>query len=224
MGALKLVIFDVDGTLIDSQHAIVDAMGVAAARIGADTPERGAITRVVGRSLAEAVAELFPERSAHEQAEAVEAYKLAYMTERDKSGTPPLYDGAFEVLRDLSAREDVLLGTATGMSRRGMERVIEAHGLKGLFATTQTADDHPSKPNPSMIHGALRETGVEASGAAFIGDTVFDVEAGRTAGVFSVGVTWGYHEADDLQVAGANKVIDKFDDLIPTLEKYWSAT
>lgn len=224
MDTLKLVLFDVDGTLIDSQHAIVDAMARATAVVDLPPPPRDAVLGIVGLSLPGAVARLFPTLDAERQGQVVKAYQQAYMNARNTSGTPPLYDGARAALKALAARDEVLLGTATGMSRRGMARVIESHDLGGLFATTQTADDQPSKPDPAMVLAALRETGVAPEHAAFVGDTVYDIEAGRAAGVFTIGVTWGYHAADDLRAAGARAVIGEFADLIPTLDAEWSET
>lgn len=224
MGPLKLVLFDVDGTLIDSQHAIVAAMEAAADEADLPLPTRADTLSVVGLSLVEAVRRLFADHPEDVQARAVESYRRAYMTGRDREGAPPFYDGILDVVRKLGARDEVLLGTATGMSRRGMRRIIDAYGLEHLFATTQTADDHPSKPDPAMVLAALRETGVEPRHAVFVGDTAYDIQAGRAAGVFTIGVTWGYHAADDLERAGADAVIDTVDALVPTIDRLWSET
>ncbi|MEC7763315.1 MAG: HAD-IA family hydrolase [Pseudomonadota bacterium] len=222
MGPLKLVLFDVDGTLIDSQHAIVAAMETAADEADLPTPTRADTLSVVGLSLVEAVRRLFGTFDDYDQARMVQAYKNAYMTARQTDGAPPFFDGALETLRALHARDEVLLGTATGMSRRGMQRIIDTFGLTGVFATTQTADDQPSKPDPAMVHAALSDTGVAPRDAVFVGDTVYDIEAGRAAGVFTIGVGWGYHAPRDLERAGADAVIDSFADLIPTIDRLWS--
>jgi phosphoglycolate phosphatase len=224
MGPLKLVLFDVDGTLIDSQHAIVSAMEAAADEANLPVPTRADTLSVVGLSLVEAIARLFGTFTAEDQARMVQAYRDTYMRARQQDGTPPFYAGALAVLEELSERDEVFLGTATGMSRRGMQRIIDTYGIGDLFATTQTADDHPSKPNPAMVNAALAETGVEPEHAIFVGDTVFDVEAGRAAGVSTIGVTWGYHAARDLEAAGADVVIDRVPDLVPTIDRLWSGT
>ncbi|HBZ44591.1 MAG TPA: HAD family hydrolase [Maritimibacter sp.] len=222
MDPLRLVIFDVDGTLIDSQYAIVEAMEQAAHRSRLAPPSREDTLSVVGLSLGDAIARLYTDQADDVQTGMIAAYREAYMQARTHDGAPPFFAGALDTIQALQARDTVLLGTATGMSRRGMTRIIEAYGLHGVFATMQTADDHPSKPDPAMVLAALRDTGVDAAQAAFVGDTVYDIEAGRAAGVFTIGVTWGYHAADELWAAGANKVIDTFSDLTPTLDEYWS--
>ncbi|MBV7408144.1 HAD-IA family hydrolase [Maritimibacter sp. DP1N21-5] len=223
MGPLRLVLFDVDGTLIDSQYAIVAAMEIAAGVAGLPVPSREATLSVVGLSLPEAVALLYPAEHADAQARMVAAYRQAYMQSRADDGAPPLFEGARAAMEELAARDEVFLGTATGMSRRGMTRIVEAYGLHKLFATTQTADDHPSKPHPAMVLAALRDTGVAPGDAVFVGDTAYDIEAGRAAGVFTIGVTWGYHAADRLRAAGADAVIGQFAELIPTIDRRWSA-
>ena len=118
----------------------------------------------------------------------------------------PLFPGLEGLLRDLHAR-GVLLGVATGKSRRGLKRFLDAHGLDPLFATLQTADDAPSKPHPGMIERALDETGTDPADAVMVGDTTFDIGAGVNAGVTAIGVNWGHHPADALAAAGAREVV-----------------
>jgi phosphoglycolate phosphatase len=107
----------------------------------------------------------------------------------------------------LAARGDVLLGVATGKSRRGVARLFDREGWHSHFVTIQTADDNPSKPHPSMILKAMAETGVAPEHTVMIGDTSFDMEMARSAGVGAVGVAWGYHTAERLRVAGAHVVV-----------------
>ena len=90
------------------------------------------------------------------------------------------------------------LGGATGNARRGLNALLEAGGLHSYFRTTQTADEHPAKPQPSRLHQALLETGIGASRAVIIGDTSYDREMAGAAGMHTIGVTWGYHEAHQL--------------------------
>jgi phosphoglycolate phosphatase len=129
----------------------------------------------------------------------------------------PLYDGMAAVL---SALDDNgwLLGVATGKSDRGLERCLDHHGIRELFVTLQTADRHPSKPHPSMIHQALVDSGSVAANAVMIGDTVYDIQMGRAAGCRTIGVGWGYHPLDELRDAGADVVVETMDELKDALE------
>ncbi len=129
-----------------------------------------------------------------------------------------LYPGAGETVAALAQRPDVRLGIATGKSRRGVDRVLEAHGWTDVFATIQTADRHPSKPHPSMIIAALAETGIAAEAATMVGDTTFDIAMAVSAGVRPVGVSWGYHEASALLACGATLVVEDFAALRQVLE------
>lgn len=210
----KLAIFDVDGTLVDSQAHILGAMAHAFAAIGQPCPPREAVLGIVGLSLPEAMARLAPEEDG---AALVAAYKDSFGTLRAERDSP-LYPGAREALHRLAAR-GVVLGIATGKSRRGLTHVLGAHGLAGLFATTQVADDHPSKPHPSMLLSALAETGIGAREAVMIGDTSFDMEMGRAAGMRRLGVSWGYHPVEAL--TAAEVVIDGFAALDAALAEFW---
>lgn len=214
---MRLVIFDVDGTLIDSQHMIVAAMQQAFAAIGAEAPSRQQTLSIVGLSLREAMHALTgADDSTLDQL--TESYKAAFFQLRsDPAHHEPLYPGAAAVLDALSERDDVLLGIATGKSRRGVDRVLERFDLHGRFVTIQTADDHPSKPHPSMIQTALAESGVEAARAVMIGDTVFDMQMATAARVPAIGVAWGYHDAAHLKPAGAETVSEDYPHLLSLL-------
>lgn len=211
---MNLVIFDVDGTLLDSQAHIVGAMELAFAGIGQPCPPRAAVLGIVGLSLPQAMAQLAPDL---DSAALVAGYKAAFGSLRAQEDSP-LYPGARQALERLAAR-GIPLGIATGKSRRGLDHVLAAHGLAGFFATTQVADDHPSKPDPAMVRAALAATATPPHQAVMIGDTSFDMDMGRAAGVRTIGVSWGYHPRSAL--AGADVVIDGFDALDAALEQLW---
>jgi phosphoglycolate phosphatase len=217
---MKLAIFDVDGTISDSQTHITHAMGLGFEAAGLPAPAASAVLQIVGLSLPVAVARLAPDLDGDTQARIVEGYKQSYKTARAASPAP-LYPGAEALLRKLAARDDMLLAVATGKSRRGLRALIEYHGLDGLFVSQQTADDHPSKPHPSMIGAALSEAGVDARDAVMIGDTSYDIEMGRAAGVATIGVRWGYHPGVELEAAGAHRMVDDFDALEAALVAHW---
>ncbi len=216
---LRLVIFDVDGTLVDSQGDIVASMTAAFEDAGLPTPTRPEILSIVGLSLDVAMARLAPEA---DTARMVRSYKDSYAALRVRKGaaSSPLYPGARAALEQIAALDHVLMGVATGKSKRGLDGLIEAHGLEGLFVTRQVADFHPSKPHPSMIHAALNETGVDPQCAVMIGDTSYDMDMAANAGVAGIGVTWGYHPRAHL--TAAHCVIDDFDTLPATLNDIWS--
>jgi phosphoglycolate phosphatase len=211
-----LVIFDVDGTLIDSQDHIVAAMTGAFGAVGLPLPPRGALLGIVGLSLPQAMAVLVPDQSDAVHLALVDAYKASF-TGLSVTDHAQLYPGARSMLDRLAADPNITLAIATGKSRRGLDRMVQALGLDGYFATMQVADDHPSKPHPSMIEACLRNTGITAQHAVMVGDTRFDRDMAQAAGVAFVGVSWGYHDASTL----GPRVIDHFDALPGMLEQLW---
>lgn len=213
MSRLRLAVFDVDGTLVDSEHNIVAAMTTAWSRMELGVPDPAEVRRIIGLSLVEACAALLP-WAGHETHRAVaEHYKDAFRTLRLLPDmVEPLFPGVVETLDALEA-EGWLLGLATGKSRRGVDAMLRNHGLEGRFVTIQTADDNPGKPHPGMLLRAASETGVDVADMGMIGDTAYDMLMAQSARAAGIGVSWGYHTIAELRQAGARAVIDSFDGL-----------
>jgi phosphoglycolate phosphatase len=213
--AMKLVIFDVDGTLVDSQHFIVEAQTRAFAAHGLPAPSRAEMLSIVGLSLVQAFEQLVPDGPA---ASLAQAYRDAWSVMRlDPDYADEMYPGAVEAVNALAQRDDLLLGIATGKSLRGVHHLFDERGWHGRFATVQTSDGHPSKPHPAMVLKALAETGQAPADALMIGDTSYDMAMGRAAGVRTLGVTWGYHTRDQLMASGAERLVESYEDLMAVL-------
>ncbi len=213
---MLLALFDMDGTLIDSQAHIVGAMTKAFEADGLTPPTRDAILSIVGLSLDQAMFVLAPEQPVDRRVRLVDGYKSAFMAMRSAGHVSPLYDGALSCLKTLSEHPDVVLGIATGKSRRGVEAVFQQHQIKPFFATVQVADDHPSKPHPAMADAALLESG--ATHGVMIGDTTYDMQMGKAAGMRTLGVTWGYHSRTML-LSDSDTLCDRFEDVAPHIMK-----
>ena len=217
--SMKLILFDCDGTLVDSQHNIARAMREAYAALGVSYPGDEATRRVIGLSLVEAIARLSPDldRAMHERLAA--AYKEAFLALRTGPDFhEPMFPGAMETLRALAERDDVLLGIATGKARRGLDVLLDRFGIRDLFVTLQTADDAPSKPHPGMILRAMDETGMEPHQTLIVGDTTHDMLMARHAGIAGLGVAWGYHPPQELRAAGAHDIAGHFGEVPPKAE------
>jgi phosphoglycolate phosphatase len=221
--SLKLVIFDCDGTLVDSQHMIVAAMTAAYAAHGLAVPDRETMLSMVGLSLIELFTELGKGTERFPVASLAEHYKLAFHALRASGDhIEPLYPGAALAVQTLARRADVVLGIATGKSQRGVRLVLGHHGLLDHFITIKTAEDAPSKPDPGMVLAAMREAGATPQDTVVVGDTIYDIAMARAAGAAAIGVSWGYHARDRLSAAGV-PVIDGFATLEPTLDKLWTS-
>lgn len=215
----RLALFDCDGTLVDSAANICAAMEGAFAGASLPAPERHLIRRIVGLSLNEAMAALLPGGEPALHAAMAEDYKRIFAGLRTTGGLQdePLFDGVGELI---GALEDGgwVLGVATGKSDRGLGFVLDHHGIRHRFVTLQTADRHPSKPHPSMIEAAMAEAGAAPETTAMIGDTGYDMAMAVAAGAHAVGVAWGYHDAAELQEAGAQHIARDAAELAHILE------
>ncbi|MBB3065689.1 HAD-IA family hydrolase [Limibacillus halophilus] len=200
----RLIIFDMDGTLVDSQHHIVSAMGEAFGGVGLPPPDGEAVRQIVGLTLEDAFLRLAPADtplSVHQELQVL--FKRAAIAQRDVPGyQEPLYEGAREIIHQLDL-PDVCLGIATGRPRRGVDFSLALHKLENRFVTIQTVDSNPGKPHPGMVQQAMAETGADPEETVVIGDTSYDMMMARAAGAAAIGVTWGYHAEEALLSAGA---------------------
>lgn len=218
----RLAIFDCDGTLVDGQASICEAMEAGFASASLAPPDRNAIRRMVGLSLPQALRRLAPDASEETRAIAVQGYKDSFSTARAEGRLrEPLYEGMAELLGRLH-RDGWLLAVATGKSDRGLSACLAMHGIADFFVSLQTADRHPSKPDPAMLLAALDEAEVAPEQAVMIGDTSFDMEMARGAGATGLGVAWGYHDSDMLWQAGAARIAPDFAELERMIEE-WAA-
>ncbi len=210
----RLAVFDCDGTLVDSQANICVACERAFDKAGLIPPPRADIRRIVGLSLVEAMQVLLPDADDALHRSLAADYKGAFhaMRASGELADEPLFDGITEVLATL-AEDGWALGVATGKSDRGLAHILAAHGITDRFVTLQTADRHPSKPDPAMLFAAIAEAGATAQTTAMIGDTSFDMAMAKAAGVHAVGVAWGYHDVHELSDAGAAVVAATVPDL-----------
>ena len=216
---VRLAVFDCDGTLVDTESGIVRSMNRAFASEGLDAPDADRVRHVVGLSLLESVRELLPKGSPELHETLVKAYREAYFELRQQPEfQQDLFPGTLEVFDALHER-GILLGIATGKSRRGLDTTLDLHGIRARFATLQTADDAPSKPHPGMVVQAMEETGSKPGETIFLGDTVFDMQAAAHARATAIGVAWGYHPTEELQRAGAAMVIEQYPELLSWLDE-----
>ncbi len=204
----ELVVFDCDGTLVDSQAAIVAAMKGTFRAHGLASPGAGLIRQQIGLSLDRAVANLNPGAEAESRARLVTGFRRVFgALHQQERVAEPLFSGVVETLDRLDAA-GVLAGVATGKLLKGLQMTLARHSLEGRFVTLQTADQGPGKPHPAMLERALAEAGCEAASSCMVGDTTFDIEMARAAGVRAIGVSWGYHSVTALRAAGAEAIID----------------
>ena len=203
-----LVVFDWDGTLMDSEARIVDCMQRAAADVGVDVPGRAEARDIIGLGLEQAVARLFPRADAARVGAIVDAYRRHWLG--DEVAPASMFAGSHELVAELHEAGS-LLAVATGKSRKGLEKSLAESGLGGLFHVTRCADETFSKPHPQMLEEILTDLDTAPRRAIMVGDTEYDMQMAANAGVPAVGVTHGVHSAERLLAHGA---LQCFDDLL----------
>lgn len=203
---LRLALFDCDGTLVDSLAAAHGAMNAACLSLGVDPPSEAEHRSVFGVPVLAQMTRLFPVLEPARHQALADSF---FHHHRSANQLEPLYAGAREAIRAIEAA-NWLLGIATAKSGRGLQQTLDRHGLHRHFLTLQTADTNPAKPNPAMALNAMRVLGVDAENTVMIGDSVYDMEMARHAGIIPLGVAWGYHDAHALMAAGARAVATDF--------------
>lgn len=208
VSSYQVLIFDWDGTLVDSIGRIVESVGVAAHACGLPALDEPSIKGIIGLSLVEAFAALYPQV---DELGLVERFRSAYAEHYLALETEPsqLYPGVWETLHELRGR-GYRLAVATGKGRRGLDRVLAGQGWGDFFDITRCSDETASKPDPRMIHEILTHFGAPAAQALMVGDSVFDLEMARRAGVDSVAVTYGAQSAEILRGYAPRLSIDRF--------------
>lgn len=191
----ELIVFDWDGTLMDSADTIVECLLASCHDIHVEPPTREAARHVIGLGLGEALASMLPELPAERHGELVERYRTHFLA---RDSDVPLFAGAAQTIADLHAR-GYRLAIATGKSRRGLGRALEQTALGPYFHATRCADESASKPDPRMLLELLDEFGLHADQALMIGDTTHDIRMAQQAGVDCVAVAHGAHRAEDLR-------------------------
>jgi phosphoglycolate phosphatase len=202
-----LVVFDWDGTIMDSETKIVRCMQAAACDLKIPDPGVAAIRDIIGLGLNEAMQVLFPGSAASDKARLAERYRRHFL-ELDNTAMP-LFPGVVEGLTRL-AEQGYLLAVATGKARRGLNRVLDETGMRQLFVTSRCADETCSKPHPQMLEEILDQTGTETGRALMVGDTVYDMQMAQSARVTGLGVSYGVHPRERLLECGAFACVDSF--------------
>lgn len=193
-GNVKFIVFDWDGTLMDSEAQIVSCLHAAIADLGLPPMSDDTLRNVIGLGLGEAVEALVPGHDADFRQALVEAYRRHWFASGDSS----LFAGVREVLDTLRA-QGFLLGVATGKARRGLARVLAQTGLTDYFDATRCADETVSKPHPRMLLELMAETGMTAAQTLMVGDTEYDMEMATNAGAGKVAVCTGVHSEERLR-------------------------
>ena len=207
---VKVVIFDWDGTLIDSVDNLADSLHQAATELGYPELEREAYRDIIGLGMIEALEKLYPGLSREELVRIREGYAGYFFK---KVTTPQnVFDGMADVVADLrgSGRG---CSVATGKSRRGLELALTSSGLGSHFVITRCADETRSKPHPLMLEEILAFYGYEPEEAVMIGDTRYDLEMAQRIGMPSIGVEWGVHKRDVLETYDPHAVVNSVADL-----------
>jgi len=207
----ELVIFDWDGTIINSEAHIIHSMQQAIAEVGLDQPIAKEIRHIIGLSLSRAIETLFPAIDESTVERVAESYREHFFREQDLESSP-LFDGVADVIQDLHAH-GYYLAVATGKGRRGLDMALENSGLAPYFHITRCADETRSKPDPLMLDEILADLNLKSSHAIMVGDTSYDVDMAKNIKMDSIAVTYGMHDKKLLEQCKPTYFIDAIQQL-----------
>jgi len=205
----ELVIFDWDGTIMDSTGLIASCIQQSCRDMGLPVPPESEAKWVIGLGFLQSVEHVAPGLARERQLELAESYRRHFVAREHEA---PLYEGIPALLAELRGRER-RLAVATGKARRGLDRALAASGLGPFFEATRCADEGFPKPHPDMVLRILDETGVEPSRAVLVGDTTHDLELAANAGVDAVAVTYGAHDESLLRARAARHYATSVEEL-----------
>jgi phosphoglycolate phosphatase len=219
---MRLIIFDMDGTLVDTVGLIVETVTDAFVAVNEPPPAETAIRALSGIGAREAIAVFAPSATSARVDELLDSYRRHY-TERAGVAREPLFMGALDALDRLQQDKDTILAVATGKGYRGAVTLLERHGIIGRFRSIETPDHNRGKPDPQMIETAMAKAGATTAETVMIGDTTHDMKMARAAGVGAIGVAWGYHTVFDLNAAGADVIVEDFSQLDRAIDELLGA-
>ncbi|MDI7863263.1 HAD-IA family hydrolase [Rhizobiaceae bacterium n13] len=213
---MRLVLFDCDGTLVDSARLIHEVMARTFVEFGFMRPDISETKAIIGLTLDVAIARMQGKAEVDAEARAMMMhYKSIYGTVRSEAGfQEALFEGIAGVIDNLARRDELLIGAVTGKSRRGLDLMLDAHGFRPHFIVSRTADDCPSKPHPAMVTECCHETGTDIHDTIVIGDAIYDMMMAKAAGARAIGVSWGYASVEALGAAGADAIAHHPTDLL----------
>lgn len=203
MSQYELIVFDWDGTLMDSTGHIVNCMQQAIKQLLMPPLDDSVISHIIGLGLKEAALELYPDANDSVIEQLASTYKQVWL---NSSFDPILFDNAFSLIQQLSAQE-IFLGVATGKSRRGLDKVLTSTALSDFFHATRCADECHSKPHPQMLEQLIDYCGVDPKATLMIGDTEYDLQMAYNAGADSLGVSHGAHSIALLQACQPREIV-----------------
>jgi phosphoglycolate phosphatase len=215
---MQLIIFDMDGTLIDSVALIVETVSNAFAAVNEPPPTESAIRAISGITARDAMAILAPQAGDARVEEILASYRMHYHSSAGRE-REPMFAGALEALDQLQARPNTILAVATGKGYRSAVTLLERHGILERFHSVQTPDHNRGKPDPQMIETAMEHAGADRAATVMIGDTVHDMRMAKAAGVKAIGVAWGYHTVIELSEAGADAIVESFAELDAAIDE-----
>jgi phosphoglycolate phosphatase len=215
MSDFRLLVFDWDGTLMDSEARIVSCLSMTLDDLGLAPVPRAQLLNVIGLGLPEVARALLPGEGVEKIHRFVDRYRYHFLS--DHLAPSRLFPGALETLQELD-RRDYLLAIATGKGRAGLQRALEDAACGALFVATRCADETASKPNPRMLLELMEAAGVAPSDTLMIGDTEYDLQMARNAGVDAVAVSYGVHERERLLGYAPLACLDEIGEIVPWLE------